>query len=212
VLVLGVHAARGRPLAPGGVVEEREQGVVELQVRAAEASQRGDLVGVGGSQVGAELVPAGVTAAGQVGAEVGHARRGDGELGYRAGHGRGQEPEVVGEDGLGQVHVAGHLGPVGLVDRLSVAPEHGDGRPLRRVAQAAEARDEVGVPLGAAELAVGGRAQPGRLLHRDGVPDRIVLGLGELVRGDGPSPAVGAGAEQRGRAEQAPDVVGAERR
>src|SRR5262249_26369780 len=97
-------------------------------------------------------------------------------------------------------------------DRVGVAAEHRDGRPLGRVAEAAEARDEIGVPLGAAELAVGGRAQPGRLLHRDGVPDRIVLGLGELVRGDGPSPAVGAGAEQRGRAEQAPDVVGAKRR
>ena len=81
-----------------------------------------------------------------------------------------------------------------------------------RVADAAEARDEVGVPLGAAELAVGGRAQPGRLLHRDRVPDRVVLGLGELGRGDGPGRAVGPGAEQRGRAEQAPDVVGAERR
>ena len=79
------------------------------------------------------------------------------------------------------------------------------GDPVERV-------DEVHVPGGAAELAVGDRLQPGLLLHADDVPDRLVLGLREALVVE---PAGGvrlARLEQLGRPQQAADVVGAERR
>src|SRR5207249_7006858 len=98
VLVLRVEAGPGGLLAPGGVVEEGEQGVVELEVAAAEGGHRGDLAGVRPGQVGVELVPVGVAAGGDVGPEVRHAGRGDGELGHRGGHRRGEEAEVASED------------------------------------------------------------------------------------------------------------------
>jgi hypothetical protein len=52
------------------------------------------------------------------------------------------------------------------------------------LAEAAKLPDEVGMPLGPAELAVGGGLEPGFLLHPDRGPDSFVFGLAELVRGD----------------------------
>ena len=54
-------------------------------------------------------------------------------------------------------------------------------------------------------------AQADRLLHADGVADRVVLDRTELLRGDAPRGRLLPRAQQRRRAEQAADVVGAER-
>jgi hypothetical protein len=75
---------------------------------------------------------------------------------------------------------------------------------------ATELVDEVHVPRGATELPVRGRLQPDLLLHRDDVPDRGVL-LGTQPVGvecacREPLPR----GEERRRAQEAPDVVGAE--
>ena len=63
----------------------------------------------------------------------------------------------------------------------------------------------------APELAVGHGPQADLLLHPDGVADRVVLDRAELLRGDAPRGRVLPRAQQRRRAEQAADVVGAER-
>jgi hypothetical protein len=123
-----------------------------------------------------------------------------------------QVAEVVAEDGLPHADLAVDLqGRRGEVDpALSVAEVHhevvaGAADPVQRV-------DEVHVPRGAAELAVGGGLQPDVLLHPDDVADRVVLGRAQLRVVDAPIGVVGAGAQQPLWAEQAPDVVGAERR
>ena len=54
--VLGVLAALGDLRALGRVVQVGQAGVVELQVGAAQRGQPPDLVGVGGGQVGPELL------------------------------------------------------------------------------------------------------------------------------------------------------------
>src|SRR3712207_5915408 len=72
--------------------------------------------------------------------------------------------------------------------------------------------DEVHVPRGAAELAVGGGAQADVPLEPDDVGDRLVLDAAQLGRVDLPRRGPGPGVEQALRAQEAADVVGAERR
>ncbi len=55
-------------------------------------------------------------------------------------------------------------------------------------------------------------AQPDVLLHLHGFADRVVLDRAQLVTVDAPRGVVLAGLKQRRRAEQAPHVIGAERR
>jgi hypothetical protein len=72
--------------------------------------------------------------------------------------------------------------------------------------------DEVHVPRRAAELAVGRRPQADVALHADDVGDGLVLYPPELRVLDLPGGVPGAGVEEVLRAEEAADVVGAERR
>jgi hypothetical protein len=72
------------------------------------------------------------------------------------------------------------------------------------------AREAVG--LERAELPVGGVLQADVVLQLDRAADRVVLGRAERVGVDRPGLEVGAGLGQRGRAQEAADVVGAERR
>ncbi len=69
--------------------------------------------------------------------------------------------------------------------------------------------DEVHVPRAAAQLAVGGRLEPDVLLHPHDVADGGVLGSAEVLGVEATGRGVLAGLEQRRRAEQAPDVIGA---
>jgi hypothetical protein len=81
-----------------------------------------------------------------------------------------------------------------------------------RSADAADLVDEVHVPGRAAELAIGRRLEADLFLHRDHVLDGRVLDFPQPGGVDLAGSELGAGTEQEGRAEQAADVVGAERR
>ena len=128
-------------------------------------------------------------------------------------HGVAQEGEVVAEDRVRKsellldVHAREHRLEVALV-----AVELDREAFLRMPHDAAELVDEVHVPGGAAELAVGGHAQPDVLLHLHGFADRLVLDRTQLVAVDAPRGVVLAGLKQRRWAEQAAHVVGAKRR
>ena len=196
--MLGVGvAALGRQLRSlGGIVEVRQAGVVELEVGTAELAQGLHLGGVGGAQVVPELVEVGIDG-GVDGrppaAVVDHARRRDGQLGRHRPDRRLQEPEVVDEDGFVELHPVVHLqrrrgeleaaGLVAELDRQAfVGPAH-----------AAELVDEVHVPRGATELAVGGRPEPDVLLHAHDRADGIVLRQPQLPGRDATGGGVGAG-------------------
>src|SRR6185437_6139545 len=71
---------------------------------------------------------------------------------------------------------------------------------------------EVHVPGGAPELADGDRPQPDLLLHPDRLADRVVLGGPQVTGGDRAARGFLTGLEQVAGAEQAADVIGAERR
>ena len=71
--------------------------------------------------------------------------------------------------------------------------------------------DEVHVPRGAAELAVGRRAEPDVLLHRHGLADRVVLDRAQLGGVDPARGEVLARLKQVPRPQQAADMVGPER-
>ena len=63
----------------------------------------------------------------------------------------------------------------------------------------------------APELAVGRRAQADLGLHRHHLADRLVLGGAQLLGGEPAGRVVGPRGQQLRRAQQAADVVGAER-
>src|SRR6185312_8314948 len=187
----------------------------ELQVAAPEVVDGAHLVGVGGGQVGPELVEVGVH--GPVDgrgarAVVDHARRRDRQLRQCRGHLVGQEQEVVGEDRLFELDPAGDRHPRRVERGLARLVVHGDAQLLVGLRDAAELVDEVHVPGPAAELAVGGRLEADALLHRDRLHDRRVLRLLERLAGDVARAELLAGVQQGRGTQQAPDVVGAERR
>ena len=78
----------------------------------------------------------------------------------------------------------------------------------RRLADAVELVDEVHVPGGAPELAVGGGLEADVVLHRHDVADRVVLDRAQLVQVDPVMRVVLARLEQLRWSQQAADVVG----
>jgi len=181
----GVLAPAGDPGALGRVVEVGQGGVVELQVGAAQRAQPGDLVGVGGGQVGPErlhLRVDGRVEHGRAAAVVHHVRRRDRQLRHRGGDVRLQEGERVGEDRLVDPDLAVDMnGRRGELDIPGGVVEL-DGQVARRLGHPAEGVDEVHVPRGAAELPVGGGLQPDLLLHPDHARDLLVLRRPQLGR------------------------------
>ena len=215
VQVVGIAADGGDVLALGGIVDVREAGVVELQVGTPQGGQALHLVGVRRRQVGPELVQVGVHRAVDrrvAAAVVHHARRGDGQLGHRAGGRVAQERERLTEDGVLDPHpsVDAHRRRGVVVFALLVAEAHMDALALD-LAHAAELIDEVHVPRRAPELAVGGALQADVALEGDRIADRVVLDRAQLGRIDAPRLVVGAGAPDPLGPEQAADVVGAKR-
>ena len=126
----------------------------------------------------------------------------------RAGDGVGEEREVLAEDRVVQRQALVHARPGRReLDRAPVVAEAGLHRVLRAL-DAAELVDEVHVPGGAAQLAVGDRAQTDLLLHRDRVANRLVLRGAQLLRGQAalvvrsrapPAARAGAAGCRRGR-------------
>jgi hypothetical protein len=216
MLVLRVVAPRGQFRPLGRIVEVRQTRVVQLQIPAAELVQVRHLLGVRGRQVVPERLLVRVdrrVESGPAAPVVHHARRRDGELRDDVAlHGVAQEHEVVAEDGLLQAYRGVHAQRRGreVEVALGVAEVHAD--LLVGPAYAAELVDEVHVPGRTPELPVGGRPQADVALHADDVPDRLVLDSAEFLGGDRSRRVIGAGAQQLGRAQQAADVVGPERR
>ena len=212
--VLGVAAHAGDEVALRGVVEVREARVVELQVGAAHLAQRADLVGVGGGEIGPEVVELGIDGVvdrGAAAAVVDHAGGGDGELRRRRRHARLQEGEVVGEDRLLQRHAAGDAHRRRLPrDRPRLVVEL-DQDLLVGVGDPAERVDEVHVPGRAAELAVGGRLQADLLLLAHDVANRVVLDGAQLIGAQAPGGVLGSRVRELRGTQERPDVVGAER-
>src|SRR5215467_5676474 len=77
---------------------------------------------------------------------------------------------------------------------------------------AVELLEKIDVEVGSAEFTVGDAAQAVPFLERHDVADRRVLDGAELARGDLPGLGAVARGEERGWAQEAADVVGAERR
>jgi hypothetical protein len=95
---------------------------------------------------------------------------------------------------------------------LAVLVEEFDRDVAGLLADPVELVDEVHVPGGAAELAVGRRAEADLLLPADGLADRVVLDAAQLGGVDPPGGEVVARLQQLRRPQQAADVVGPERR
>ena len=106
---------------------------------------------------------------------------------------------------LGDVHRGRRV----VVLALLVAEMHVEALALDLL-HAAELVDEVHVPGGAAELAVGRGLQPDLLLHGHDFADRLVLHRPQPIGVDAPGGVVLPGGQQLGRAQQAAHVVGAE--
>jgi hypothetical protein len=142
---------------------------------------------------------------------VDHARRRDGQLGGRGRDRVLHEAEGVGEDRFVQRD--------GLVDAqrrrrelqpaLAVAELDGDG--ALDGLDPTELVDEVHVPRGTAELAVGRRLQTDVLLHADDVGDRGVLDATEVFVVDRAGLVVLTGLQQVLGPQQRTNVVGPKR-
>jgi hypothetical protein len=176
-----------------------------LQVIAAGRGDLGDRRSVGGGGVRPEFLKIGVDLAGYrvaAAAEMQRCRRRDGELGGRRCN-RFQELEVLDEDRLAASQLAGNRRHRRHVLRI----ERHASRRLRR--HAVEACGEVQVPVVAAHLAIGDRAQPDGLLPLYRGADTPVLDLLQRRGADVSFLESRAGTCQLGGTQQAADVVGA---
>ena len=138
---------------------------------------------------------------------------GDGivSFGWFARHRLLQEAEVVAEDRLRDAELAVDVQRRRRELDVALLVVEGDGDVAGLLRDPVELVDEVHVPGGAAELAVGRRTQPDLLLLAHGLPDRVVLDPTELGGVDPAGCVIVARLQQLRRAEQAADVVGAER-
>jgi hypothetical protein len=188
VHVLCVLAALGYVRALRRVVHVGQGRVVELEVAAALRGEAPHLLVVGRTEVGPELLHFRVHVLVHDGpdarAVVDHRRRRDRELGHGiAGDGL-QEREVLAEDRLVHAQPAGHLDRVRRVGDVALLIVEGGQQRAWHLGDAADLVDEVHVPGGAAELAVGHRPQPRLPLQRDHLADRVVLDRAQLPGGD----------------------------
>ena len=184
--------------------------VVELQVAAAGVVERLDRLLVGLPEIVEETVEIGIdllldAALGQ--AEMQHRRRRDGHLRHDLGMGLEKlevlEHGVVGESDL--AHDAQAL-------RLGLHAAELDALVALVQLDAVQHPEEVEVPPGAAKLAVGGERKPELLLLLDDLLDLAVLDRLELGRRDRALFALGARLLERRGAQEAADMIGAERR
>src|SRR5262249_3110479 len=215
VLPLRVAADRGDVLALVRVVHVREARVVELEVRAARFAEPPHLLAVRGDETGPELVEGRVD--GRVdrrlaAAVVDHARRRDRQLRHSGRRLLVHEGEVVAEDRLRDAELAVDVQRRGRELDVAVGAVEPDRDVPRFLRDAVELVDEVHVPRRAAELAVRREVEPDLLLLADDLANRLVLDPAQLDVVDATLRVLLARFEQPLRAQQAADVVGAERR
>ena len=199
-----------------GIAELGERGLVDLHVAAAGIGQRLQLLAEGLDRVVPELVEVLVGAGqhrGVAAAEMQRAGAGDGDLRNELGVGA-DELEIRHVDRIGPAHAAlDHARPAAwracrVPVRAALGVLAADGVD----ADVAELAVEEAVIGAAAEFAVGRELQADALLQRERILDGLVLGRGQRGLVDFAAGEFRALVEQRLRAQQAADVLGAERR
>ena len=208
---LGVLALDAQALAHVGVAQHRERHFVELEVAGAARGEVGDLLAIDGDQIGEELLGVGIGARvdpGGAAPEVHRRRRRQRDL-RRAPRRAREEVELGARDRAAPRQPAGG---VRRQERLLGAGLVAEREARGLGGHAVDAIDEARPVRGAAELAVGDRFEPGLLLQRHRVADGAVLDRLELVVGETVLAPGAVRLAQLGRAQQAADVIGAERR
>jgi hypothetical protein len=196
----GIIAVAPAVLPDLRIAQVGESDIVELQICAAGLRERGNRVAVGRGGVVPDRghVRVGVAGnSGAAGAQVQHRRRRNGEL--RRAPGRLLEKQEIADHDF--LRVAQLPGDDGNRRLLFGTAELGPGVLAQR--HALELREKVEVPPVAAELAVGDRLQADRFLLRHHGAYRALLGFDVLFLARLREPA---------RAQEASDLVGAERR
>ncbi len=211
---VGILATRAAVFPHALVTEVGQAHVVELEIPAARRVEIRDLGPVGGRGILHELVEVRVHAVADVGAAhlgVEHAGRRQRDLGGAAG-GRAQEAERVDEDRRGPAHPS--LDAQVGTGEGDVAPPAVEGHRQRAAlaGEPAQAGEEVHVPRLPPLLAIGDALESGALLDAHRLADRLVLRGGQGRPVDAPRRVLQAPCLERGRAQQAAHVVGAERR
>ena len=208
---LGFVAPLAQELPLLGIAQVRQVDFVELQVAAAGLRERLDGAAVSESEIAIELIHVrvdlrahGAAAA----AEMKNARRGNRHLCGRASV-VAQKAEMVQHRVRGEAHLADDPQTFGLGfdPALKGNPVIGAKR-----FHAVELFQEIEVPHGAAELAVGGAEQADFGLPRDDVLDRGIFGGGEFGGGDLAALASRSRLFESRGPQQTAHVVGAKRR
>ena len=205
--VVAVGAAGGLDLR---VAQVGEGDVVQLQVATAGVVQVADGRAVGRGHVGPEVGHVGVGLArdgGAAAAQVQHRRRRDRHL-RRARGLRLQVGEVLGHDRPAAADAAGDRGNrrlFTLAGDLELRPR------VVLACHAVQLRQEVQVPPVAAEFAVGDALQAQGFLLAHGLGDGLVLGRLQRRGIDLAALELRARGGERSGAQQAADLVGAER-
>src|SRR5215472_10575946 len=213
--LLGILADAAHLVAQLRIAEIGEVHLIELQVGKTALCQSGHLLTVDAAEVGVELgdIGVGLLVYGlAAAAEMDGAGGGNADLGHRCLHRGLQEGVVLGHDPLRVAELAvdpearGHeleIAFLGMEARLHARRHHGD---------VGELLEEIEVPEGAAELAVGRALEAHVLLQLHDLSDALVLDLAERCRVDLATLLLLARVQQAPRTEQAPDMIGSERR
>ena len=198
-------------LADRRIAKQRQRHFVELNVAAAGAGERGDLLAIDAGEVGEEALGVAVSrSVGKVGAAVemhGRGRR-QGDFRRRPRH-IAQEDEFIERQWLAPRELPSRVG-AGEFDLVAVIIAKLEYSRLGD--EAVDALDEASPIRPAAKLAVGDDAKARRFLQRNHVADRAVLDLREMPIVDAFGLMVLERLAQFDRTQQAADVVGAERR
>ena len=190
-----------------GIAHHRPGGIVELQIAAAGVIEGADRGAVGGREVVKEPIERRIKLFADRGAalaEVQRRRRRNGHFRRHAGVGF-QELEVLQHRVAGETHPAGDLDAFVLsLHAVKLNPALGGvGR------DAVEAFEEIEMPPGAAEFAIGRELEPDLLLLLDNLLDLAIFDLFELRRRHLAPRVFFTCLLDRRSAQQAADVVGA---
>src|SRR5262245_22251148 len=205
-----VVAAPFLGLAVDGVAQHGDEHLVELQVATAGIGESAHALAVGGAQLGEELLEGGIgllAHRGAAGAAVERRRRRNRDL-RRPRRVRLDELEMLQHRVIGKAELADDARAL----RACLHALECDALLHHVALGAVETPEEVEVPPGAAELAVGDGLESHLLLLLDDALDLAILHRLERGRIDLALGVLFARLLQRCRTQQAADMVGAERR
>jgi len=194
-----------------GIAQIGDVDLVQLQIAAAGGAERRHGLAVRLAEIGKEAIQVRVGLGidrPSPAAKVHDRRRRDRHLRHCAVHVAGDEAEVIQHDGPVPADPAGHPQRQG---QWQAAMELDLLLPLVQL-DAFKPRDEIEMPERAAVFAVRRRAQPEVLLAANRCLDAAVLDGLQRLCGQRASLARSAGLGQFARAQQAPYMVGSERR